>query len=155
MTATLRSRTTSGTTLTVLLMALVAAPSEAFVASSSLLRPYGYGSSSSSALAAEDTEKAASVVTGADLEMMLQEWDTPLVLAAYLTSSLNEQASMWCFFSLVQCFLACISVAFEKVVPADQTISHPGSLGEDPLEYIMVVHKNGHANGHANGKKVN
>ena len=77
------------------------------------------------------------------------------VLAAYLTSSLNEQASIWCFFSLVQCFLACISVAFEKVVPADQTISHPGSLGEDPLEYIMVVHKNGHANGHTNGKKVN
>jgi len=30
-------------------------------------------------------EKAAKQVTGADLEKMLQEWDTPLVVDAYAT----------------------------------------------------------------------
>jgi len=30
-------------------------------------------------------EKAAKLVTGEELEMMLQEWDTPLVVDAYAT----------------------------------------------------------------------
>lgn len=33
----------------------------------------------------ETTEKAAPMVTGAELEAMLQEWDTPLVVDAYAT----------------------------------------------------------------------
>ena len=40
-------------------------------------------SSSSSALSA--TEKMAPIVSGEDLEKMLQEWDTPLVVDAYAT----------------------------------------------------------------------
>ena len=74
------------------------------------------------------------------------------VLAAYLTASLHEQASIWCFFSMFQCILGALSVIFEKSVPPDQSISHPGSLGEEPLVYTLAqiktngVHKNGHAN---------
>ena len=33
----------------------------------------------------DDTKKAAPVVTGEELEMMLQEWEEPLVVDAYAT----------------------------------------------------------------------
>ena len=35
--------------------------------------------------AADDEKKFAPLVTGEQLEMMLQEWDTPLVVDAYAT----------------------------------------------------------------------
>jgi len=61
------------------------------------------------------------------------------VLAAYLTNSLNEQASIWCFFSMFQCFLAFVSVALEKDLPVRSVVVHAGTLGEKPMEYASLV----------------
>lgn len=70
-------------TLLVVLLALVAiVTTEAFVAvvGTSL----SHASWSSSVLAATE-EKAAPMVSGSELEVMLTEWDTPLVVDAYAT----------------------------------------------------------------------
>ena len=82
MTASMRSRSSTSGTILCLLLVLVAPQAKAFLGPSATCRPFGR---LSSGLAAEDTEKAAPAVTGADLEMMLQEWDTPLVVDAYAT----------------------------------------------------------------------
>ena len=81
MTASMRSRS-SGNTLC-LLLALVAQAESFLAPTSGASRPFGR-------LWAEDTEKAAPAVTGADLEMMLQEWDTPLVVDAYATWCVSD-----------------------------------------------------------------
>lgn len=75
---------------------LIGPGSRAIVGSSSLARvpPSSSSSSSSSTVRLAATEeKAAPLVSGADLEVMLTEWDQPLVVDAYAT---------WCvcFFSL-------------------------------------------------------
>jgi len=79
-------------------------------------------------------------------------------LAAYLTDSLNEQASVWCFYSMYQCLFAFIALLLEKEEPVRPVLAHKGDLGETPLEFQWAdpaTTANGqHANGHANGKKV-
>lgn len=80
-------RSRSGGTTLCLLLALVAQAESFVLVPSSPSRPFGR---LSSGLAAEDTEKAAPAVTGADLEMMLQEWDTPLVVDAYATWCVSD-----------------------------------------------------------------
>ena len=92
MTASMRSRSSASGTILCLLLALVAPQAKAFLGPSATCRPFGR---LSSGLAAEDTEKAAPAVTGADLEMMLQEWDTPLVVDAYATWYVSGW-SAWC-----------------------------------------------------------
>ena len=81
------------------------------------------------------------------------------VMAGYLTKSLNEQASIWCFFSMFLC-LSLIVVSFiEERVTADgpaKTVTHAGGFGEKPMEYHLATsHGNGTTTLKANGKKVN
>jgi hypothetical protein len=45
--------------------------------------PVAFASKSLTSLNAEKVEKVAMEVTGAELEVMLTEWDTPLILDAY------------------------------------------------------------------------
>jgi hypothetical protein len=69
------------TTLTLFVAAILAASQQADAfARASLYRHR----STSFALAATE-EKAARLVSGAELEVMLTEWDTPLVVDAYAT----------------------------------------------------------------------
>jgi len=58
-------------------------------------------------------------------------------LAVYLTPSLHEQASIWCFFSMFQCTLAFVVILFEKIEPG-LTVKNNGSMGEAPMEYALV-----------------
>jgi hypothetical protein len=61
------------------------------------------------------------------------------VIAALITDSLSEQASIWCFFSFSQSLLLGVIAYF--VVPvnpeADAKIVHEGGIGEEPLEYMF------------------
>jgi hypothetical protein len=62
------------------------------------------------------------------------------VFAAVLTSSLSEQASIWCFFSSAQFIImgvASLWIAAANPV-SDATIVHEGGIGEEPLEYMFV-----------------
>jgi hypothetical protein len=78
------------------------------------------------------------------------------LLAAWITPSMNEQASVWCYHSVFQC-IAYTIIAFvtsEANPPAAETVDHQGSLfGELPMEYRLVVKESSGANGHANGDK--
>jgi len=78
------------------------------------------------------------------------------VLAAYLTPSLHEQASIWCFNSIVQNCFACIAIIVEKPPPIT-ALKHEGSLDDKPMEYALVASKssgisNGHSTNEANKK---
>jgi hypothetical protein len=80
------------------------------------------------------------------------------VLAAWITPSMNEQASIWCFFSVFQC-LAYTAIAFlacDAEPPVLKKAKHSGAWGEKPMEYHLVESsssKMASTNGHANGKK--
>jgi hypothetical protein len=62
------------------------------------------------------------------------------VLAAFFTSSMSEQASIWCFFSTFQFVLVLFSdlIAPHANPQADATIVHEGGIGEEPLVYMFV-----------------
>jgi len=62
-------------------MAFLVPSSDAFTPATPFVRP----PLSSTRLFAEGEEKAAPMVTGAELEIMLTEWDQPLVVDAYAT----------------------------------------------------------------------
>jgi hypothetical protein len=84
------------------------------------------------------------------------------LLAAWITPSMSEEPSVWCYNTALQCVLYTI-IAFttsEAHPPAAETVDHQGSLfGELPLEYRLVVKKSSgaknvyHQNGHANGNE--
>ena len=86
------------------------------------------------------------------------------MLAAYLTKSLNEQASIWCFFSMFLCSGLMLSSFVEERQTAGgpaRVVIHGGNWGEKPMEYHLadMSHK-GDGNGirmyeKSNGKKVN
>ena len=90
---------------------------------------------------------------------MLLLFTTGPFLAMVLTASLHEQAAVWCYFSILQCFLlVLVAPAMEPVIP--KKLVYPGTLGEPTLEYELVESHsngkgNGHSNGHSNGKKKN
>jgi hypothetical protein len=62
------------------------------------------------------------------------------VFAAFVTSSMSEQASIWCFFSTFQVIsMAVIGMFAHEVNPqSDAKIVHEGGIGEEPLEYMYV-----------------
>jgi hypothetical protein len=62
------------------------------------------------------------------------------VVAAFITPSMSEQASIWCFFSSAQfLLLGVFSVFAQPLHPqAEKTIVHEGAIGEEPLEYMFV-----------------
>jgi len=73
------------------------------------------------------------------------------LLALYITSSINEQPAIWCFFSGFQCFLFPLMVLF--VYPNEpkyeETVEHSGGFGEKPLVYhIDQSSMNGKAKSH-------
>lgn len=117
--------------------------------------------------------QASYFVPGASLHMFLMfvpglfcgDWTSMIVLfltgpflSTILTASLNEQAAVWCYFSIMQCFLL---VFIPPVVDTNiaKKLVYPGTLGEPTLEYQLVEsHSNGKENGHhvnGNGKKEN
>ena len=74
------------------------------------------------------------------------------ILAAYITPSMSEQASIWCFFSVVQCLaFTCIAFLYTQTEPVVKPEAvHPGGFGEKAMKYELVVPvatKNG-TNGH-------
>jgi len=74
------------------------------------------------------------------------------LLAAALTASLSEQASVWCFFSMFQCFFAFVAafVSSRKYGgKQEEEVVHAGDLGEAPMVYVMKS-SNG-VNGSTNG----
>lgn len=74
------------------------------------------------------------------------------LLASYLTPSVNEQASIWCFFSMIQCFMAfLLSINEPDSTPVIPKLIHEGTLGEKTLEFVYVDPVNGPTNGVANG----
>ena len=62
------------------------------------------------------------------------------VLASYLTSSVNEQAAIWCFSSVVQAILFGFAVRYTELYkqPIFDLIHHPGGYGENPLTYKVL-----------------
>ncbi|KAG7354110.1 thioredoxin [Nitzschia inconspicua] len=74
-------------TLAVLLLAQLASTASAFMMSrqSSIAISHQAATTISSALFMTDEVKAAPMVTGEELELMLTEWDLPLVVDAYAT----------------------------------------------------------------------
>jgi hypothetical protein len=86
------------------------------------------------------------------------------VLAAVISSSINEQAAIWCFFSMFQ-VLVLVVVAF-LVVPKnpeiDAKVVHEGGLVKEPIVHQLVSSsQNGIPNGtkyatnvHSDGKKI-
>jgi hypothetical protein len=62
------------------------------------------------------------------------------VFAAYVTSSMSEQASIWCFFSSLQVVvMAAIGMFAHETNPqSDTKIVHEGDIGKEPLEYMHV-----------------
>jgi hypothetical protein len=68
------------------------------------------------------------------------------ILAAWITPSMNEQASIWCFFSVFQClaYTAIAFLAYDKDTPALLKVAHKGGFGERRMEYELVKNfKNG------------
>lgn len=80
----------------------------------------------------------------------------PGVVNYMITDNLGEQPAIWCVLSVVQCGLLTVAGFFlwERDAP-EPICSHPGQLGESPLEYQLVEKATNGTNGHANGKKVN
>jgi hypothetical protein len=79
------------------------------------------------------------------------------ILAAWITPSMNEQASIWCFFSVFQC-LAYTAIAFlacDAEPPVIPIAKHAGAFGEKPMEYRLVENTTSKTttNGYASGKK--
>ena len=62
------------------------------------------------------------------------------VLTSYLTSSVNEQAAIWCFSSVVQAILFGFAVRYTELhkQPIIDQIHHPGGYGESPLTYKVL-----------------
>ena len=62
------------------------------------------------------------------------------VMAAYLTPSMNEQASVWCFFSFFQCIAYTIIafVACDAQPKVNSKAGHNGGWGEKPMLYQLV-----------------
>ena len=64
-------------------------------------------------------------------------WLSGPVLASWITSSVNEQPAIWCFYSVVQTSLFGFVVRYKKLYqqPILDEIHHPGGFGEQPLTY--------------------
>lgn len=64
------------------------------------------------------------------------------LLASFLTSSINEQAAIWCFSSVFQALLFSFAVRYMELhkQPILDTIHHPGGYGEKPLTYKLTEH---------------
>jgi len=72
------------------------------------------------------------------------------IFSMYLTPSINEQPAIWCFFSIMQLFAACVMFFFfvEAEPKNEETVVHEGLFGEEPLVYrIDKSIKNGTMNG--------
>ena len=61
-------------------------------------------------------------------------------MASMLTSSVNEQPAVWCFFSTFQAVFFGISVRYMELYkqPVLETIHHKGAFGEKPMTYRLV-----------------
>jgi len=75
-------------------------------------------------------------------------------LAVYLTSSLNEQAAIWCYFSVFQVFFSFVEQVLKKPKLIKKLV-HVGTLDDAPLEYVLVSkNTNGHvSNGNSSNEK--
>jgi hypothetical protein len=64
-------------------------------------------------------------------------WLSGPVLANWITSSVNEQPAIWCFYSVAQTSLFGFVVRYKKLYqqPIPDQIHHPGGFGEQPLTY--------------------